>query len=124
MPRKKTIQPAPLEVHDYGDLIVEIIDKDTRPIGRGQDKAFNANEIAHQALIKLNEMRESSSLKERERARVLLEGDRMAETLARQLHDWGYDGTDRTLRKHAKSIRREWQILRAAMEANNIDPWP
>ena len=56
MPRKKTIQPAPLEVLDYGDLIVEIIDKDTRPIGRGQDKAFNSSEFDFHVLNKLVDM--------------------------------------------------------------------
>ena len=124
MPRKKTIQPAPLEVHDYGDLIVEIIDKDTRPIGRGQDKVFKASELVTEGLNQVLNMRDSTDPRERVKARNLLEGGRREAELAKRLSRWGYEYDERTLRHYAKAIRKEWQVLRAAMEANNIDPWP
>lgn len=118
MPRKKTIQPAPLEVHDYGDIIIEIINKDTRPIGRGQDKAFNASELNFQVLNKLVDMYLSKEESEHKLALELLEGDRKISKLARQLEMWGYDEEDRALREHAKSIRKHWQVLKAAMAKN------
>lgn len=122
MPRKKTIQPAPLEVHDYGDLIVEIIDKDTRPIGRGQDKAFNSSELDFQVLSKLVEMYFSKNESERKLAIELLEDDRKTSKLARQLQMWGYDEEDRALREHAKSIRKHWLVFKAAMAKNGNPP--
>ena len=35
MPRKKTIQPEPIEIQDYGYMIVELYDSDVLPTGRG-----------------------------------------------------------------------------------------
>lgn len=119
---KKTIQPAPLEVHDYGDLIVEIIDKDTRPIGRGQDKAFNSSEFDFQVLNKLVDMYLSKEESECTLATELLEGERKISKLAKQLALWGYEEEDRALREHAKSIRKHWRVFKAAMAKNGNPP--
>jgi hypothetical protein len=35
MPRKKTIQPQPIEIQDYGYMIVELYGSDVLPTGRG-----------------------------------------------------------------------------------------
>ena len=122
MPRKKTIQPAPLEVHDYGDLIVEIIDKDTRPKGRGQDKAFNSSELNFQIMSKLVEMYLSKNESEHKLAIELLEGARKTSKLANQLYSWGYEEKERTLREHAKSIRKHWLVFKAAMAKDGNPP--
>ena len=46
MPRKTTIQPAPLETFVLDDgTVIEVRDRETREIGRGLDKKFNAEEL-------------------------------------------------------------------------------
>ena len=35
MPRKKTIQPQPIEIQDYGYMIVELYGSEVLPTGRG-----------------------------------------------------------------------------------------
>lgn len=124
MPRRKTIQPTPLEVHDFGDLVVEVIDEKTRPIGRGQDKVFEAKELVIEGLSHLLSWRDAIDPRKRAQARDLLEGERREAELARELSRLGFDYDERTLRTYAKAIRKEWTILKTSMESNNIDPWP
>jgi len=46
MPRKKTLQPEPTETFTLDDgTVVEIRDHQTREIGRGLEKKFNAEEL-------------------------------------------------------------------------------
>ena len=122
MPRKKTVQPKPLEIIETPGFTIEVVDKDTRQIGRGQDKAFNASEFDFQVLNKLVDMYLSKSQSQHELAIELLEGHRKASKLARQLQIWGYDEEERSLREHAKSIRRHWVAYKNAMIVNNKLP--
>jgi hypothetical protein len=47
MPRRKTIQPEPLEILTAEDgLVIEIRDAATRLIGRGEDKKFDFSALS------------------------------------------------------------------------------
>jgi hypothetical protein len=120
MPRKKTVQPPPTEVIEADDLIIEIRDKYTREIGRGQDKAFDANELNFQVLHGLVDMLLSNSASKRKEALIYLEAPRAEAKLARYLELSGYDHSDRALRQHAKDIRREWRVCKAAMAPDRL----
>jgi hypothetical protein len=122
MPRRKTFQPAPLDIIETGEFTIEVIDKDTRPIGRGQDKAFNAGELDFQVLNKLVDMYLSKDPAEYGLATELLEGPRKASKLSRQLELWGYEEEDRALREHAKAIRKHWVAYKNAMVAHGKLP--
>jgi hypothetical protein len=117
MPRKKTVQPAPKETIYTEDFVIEIRDKDTREIGRGKDKEFDASELDSQVLHGLVDMYQSADPRKRAKALDLLESPRGASRLAKELELWGYELSDRALREHAHNIRREWSILMAAKRA-------
>ncbi len=115
MPRKKTIQPAPTKIIETDDLTIEIRDKDTREIGPGMDKKFNANELDWQILTGLVDMYLSDDRKQRKLAIQLLESKRGVSKLARKLEEWGCgDLSERALRGHAKKIREQWWNLMLA----------
>jgi hypothetical protein len=120
MPRKKTVQTAPKETIDAGEFVIEIRDRDTREIGRGKDKKFVSGELNSQVLHGLVDMLLSSSVKSRKEALIYLESPRAESKLARYLQLGGYDLSDRALRQHAKDIRREWRIYRAAMSPSQL----
>ena len=111
MPRKKTVQPAPTKVIETDELIIEIRDKDTREIGSGLDKKFNANELDWQILTGLVDMYLSEDRKQRKLAVELLENERAGSKFARKLEEWGYDLSDRAMREHAKRVREHWRTL-------------
>lgn len=50
MPRKKTVQPMPLEVHDYGDVVVEVYPDGHLPKGRGLRGKYARHQTFHNAL--------------------------------------------------------------------------
>lgn len=115
MPRKKTIQPPPIKVIETHDLVIEIRDKDTRDIGRGLDKKFDADQLDWQILTGLVDMYLSNDRKQRKLALELLESKRGASKLARKLEEWGYgDLSERALRGHAKRVREHWTALMEA----------
>lgn len=117
MPRKKTIQPLPIKTIKTGRLIIEIRDKDTREIGRGQDKKFNSEELDSQVLNGLLDMYLSGNVKNQAMVTDLLEAPRRVSKLARQLELWGYELSDRSLREHAKKIRLHWAALMSARQS-------
>lgn len=114
MPRKKTVQPPPTQIIEEGSLSIEIRDKDTREIGRGQDKKFNSEELDFQVLHGLLDIYLSNDVSKRSKVVDLLESPRRASKLARQLEAWGYELSDRALREHAKKIRKHWSGLMSA----------
>lgn len=114
MPRKKTVQPAPTKVIETDELIIEIRDKDTRLIGPGLDKKFNANELDWQILTGLVDMYLSDDRKQRKLAVELLENERVESKFARKLEEWGYELSDRVMREHAKKVREHWKTLMEA----------
>jgi len=115
MPRKKTVQPAPIKVIETDELIIEIRDKDTREIGPGLDKKFNAHELDMQILTGLVDMYLTKDRKQRKLALDLLQSKRGVSKLARKLEVWGYgDLSERALRGHAKRVREHWRILMLA----------
>ena len=115
MPRKKTVQPAPIEIIETNDLIIEIHDKYTRAIGPGLDKKFIAHALEMQILNGLVDMYLSKDRKQRKLAIELLESNRGASKLARKLEEWDYgDLSERALRGHAKRIREQWFSLMVA----------
>jgi hypothetical protein len=58
MPRKKTVQLTPLEVHDYGDVVVELYPDDHLPKGRGLHRKYARYVTFHNALETLLEARD------------------------------------------------------------------
>ena len=115
MPRKKTVQPAPTKVIETDELIIEIRDKDTREIGPGLDKKFNANALDCQILTGLVDMYLSDDRKQKKLALELLQSKRGVSKLARKLEEWGYgDLSERALRDHAKRVREQWWNLMLA----------
>jgi hypothetical protein len=118
MPRKKTVQLAPTKVIETDELIIEIRDKDTREIGPGLDKKFNANELDWQILTGLVDMYLSEDRKQRKLAVELLENKRMESKFARKLEEWGYELSDRAMREHAKRVREHWRALMAAQSSS------
>ena len=115
MPRKKTVQPPPIEIIDVGDLTIEIRDKDTREIGRGKDKEFESSELNFRVLHCLVDMLLSNNIKKRKEALEYLEAPRAVSKLARYLELCGYEQSNRAMRQHACDIRREWRVYRNAM---------
>lgn len=106
MPRKTTIQPAPLEnfVLDDG-TVVEVRDRETREIGRGLDKKFNAEELDWQVVNGLVDDLRSGNRDRMLRAQSALASNHAME---RFLYEAGYDDMDeRTRRRHGKAIRQK-----------------
>ena len=102
MPRKKNIQPAPLESFDLEDgTLVEIRDWRTREIGQGLDKKFNSEELDWQILYGLFDDLNSGNPFRENRAEKALSSNAAME---RFLFDAGYEMDERTGRRHGKSI--------------------
>lgn len=120
MPRKKNIQPLPLESIHYDDgLILEIRDEATREIGRGKDKKYYAEDFQINEFGKIvDKILTLPPLK----AKIflnMLEGKRTTSELSRQIQLNGANQEERSLWGHAKRIQKEWQILISALEKIN-----
>jgi hypothetical protein len=118
MPRKPTIQPAPKESFTLDDgTVVEIRDHATREIGPGQDKKFNSEELHWQVLLGLIDDLQSSDPTRIARAQTALASNHAME---RHLFDSGYEGHERTNRRHGKSIREKFaETMRIVDAVNN-----
>ena len=117
MPRKKNIQPLPLESIHYDDgLILEIRDEATREIGRGKDKKYYAEDFRINEFGKIvDKILTLPPIK----AKIflnMLEGKRTTSELSRHMQLDGAIQEERSLWEHAKGIQKEWQILMSALE--------
>ena len=120
MPRKQTIQPAPLESFNLEDAVVEIRDWRTREIGRGADKKFNSEELDWQVLNGLFDDLQSGSSDRRLRAEKALSSNASME---RFLYSAGYEMDERTGRRHGKSIREKHNLMRHIVGTVEYDSW-
>ena len=121
MPRKKTVQPAPLESFDLEDgTLVEIRDWRTREIGQGLDKKFNSEELDWQILNGLFDDLNSGDPFRENRAEKALSSNAAME---RFLFDAGYEMDERTGRRHGKSIREKFTEMRRIVGAVEYDSW-
>jgi hypothetical protein len=110
MPRRKTVQPEPLEIITAEDgLVIEIRDAATRLIGRGEDKKFNAEEMENEVLLGLvGEMLSGDSARA-ETATAVLSTNK---SIARHLLDRGLLSDERHARRHGARIRKHYRLLR------------
>lgn len=109
MPRRKTIQPEPLEILTVEDgLVIEIRDAATRLIGRGEDKKFDAEEMENKVLLALVEELQSGDGERVEAAAAVLKSDR---AVAKYLTDRWMLLDGRHARRHGARIRRHYQLL-------------
>ena len=123
MPRKKTIQPEPLETSELEDgTIVEIRDHETREKGPGKDKQWKARNQIDSILTGLLDMIQGSDNEQTEKAIEVLESPKGTPAFIRLLQQWGYEESDRTLRKYAKQCRKEWKVLSNACREAGINP--
>ena len=121
MPRKKPLQPPPLESFSLEDgTLVEIRDWRTREIGRGQDKKFNSEELQWQVLHGLFDDLGSGDRNRERRAKEALTSNAAIE---RFLFNAGYEMDERTGRRHGKSIREKFQQMRRIVGAAEYDSW-
>ena len=121
MPRKKTIQPQPLQQFDLKDgTTVEVRDWRTREIGQGKDKEFNAEELDWQVLNGLFDdlQSENKGLQIRAKAALVSNG-----AMERFLHSAEYEMDERTGRRHGKSIREKYTLMRQIVGAVEFDSW-
>jgi hypothetical protein len=121
MPRKKTVQPQPLNQFDLEDgTLVEVRDWRTREIGQGLDKQFNAEELDWQVLNGLFDdlQSEDKSIQTRALAALVSNG-----AMERFLYSAGYEMDERTGRRHGKSIREKYTQLRQIVGAVEFDSW-
>lgn len=115
MPRKPTIQPEPLESFTLDDgTVVEIRDHETREIGRGADKKWNAEELDWQVLHGLTDDLQSGDPSRILRATTALSSNHAIE---RYLHAGDYGLNERTGRRHGKTIRAKYDQLMKVLEA-------
>lgn len=121
MPRKKTIQPQPLQRFNLEDgRTVEVRDWRTREIGPGKDKEFNSEELDWQVLNGLFDDLQSGESYLRNRAEGALVSNGAME---RFLYDAGYEMDERTGRRHGKSIREKYNLMRRIVGAVEFDSW-
>ena len=122
MPRKTTIQPAPLETFVLDDgPVVEVRDRETREIGRGLDKKFNAEELDWQVVNGLVDDLRSGNRDRMLRAQSALASNHAME---RFLYEAGYDDMDeRTRRRHGKTIRRKLTQTLQIVGEIEYDSW-
>ena len=123
MPRKKTVQPEPLEAFELNGALIEIRGHETREKGRGLDKKWKATNTSDGILAKLIHMIQTGDRKEVEMAIDALEKPRHIPTFVKTLNQWGYTESGRTLRKHMVQIRDQWKTLVKACRENGIDPY-
>ena len=120
MPRKKTVQPEPLETIVCDDFIIEIRDRDTQLIGRGEANKFEAQEVVFQILHIVMDFYLSKDPKKQEQAIAWLQGDRTGGEFNRHLQrqaEFHFD--ERTFYRHIKRARQEWLTLKAALDLHN-----
>jgi hypothetical protein len=122
MPRKTTIQPAPLETFVLDDgTVVEVRDRETREIGRGLDKKFNAEELDWQVVNGLVDDLRSGNRDRMLRAQSALASNHAME---RFLYEAGYDDMDeRTRRRHGKTIRQKLTQTLQIVGGVEYDSW-
>lgn len=121
MPRKKSVQPAPLESFNLDDgTLVEIRDWRTREIGPGRDKKFNAEELDWQILHGLFDDLSSGDSVRQDRAEKALASNAAME---RFLYQAGYEMDERTGRRHGKSIKEKYSQMRRIVGAVEYDSW-
>lgn len=117
MPRKKTIQPEPLDRLTLPDgTVAEVRDFITREIGRGADKKFLATELDNQVVLGLFDDLLSTDISQISRARAAVLSDH---AMARYLLDGGYEMDERTARRHGKSIRQKYRVWMLLAEKHN-----
>jgi hypothetical protein len=120
MPRKKTIQPLPLQSIHYDDeIVLEIRDTATKEIGRGKDKEFHAKEFQTNEFGKVVDKILTLTPNKAKIFLDMLEGKRAASKLSRQMQLDGANQEERSLWEHAKGIQKEWRILMSALENTN-----
>ena len=121
MPRKKLIQPDPLERFNLEDgTPVEIRDWRTREIGRGQDKKFNSVELDWQVLHGLvDDLQSGDAVLQAHAEKVLVSNAAME----RFLFEAGYEMDERTGRRHGKSIREKYIQMRRIVGSVEYDSW-
>jgi hypothetical protein len=121
MPRKKTVQPPPLEAFTLDDgTLVEIRDWRTREIGQGQNKKFDAEELDWQVLGGLIDDLMSGNCSREKRATEALASNSAME---RFLLNGGYEMDERTARRHGKCIREKYTQTRRILGAVEYDSW-
>lgn len=121
MPRKQTIQPTPLKSFNLEDgSLVEIRNWRTREIGRGADKKFNSEEMDWQVLDGLFDDLQSGCSDRRIRAEKALSSNAAME---RFLYSAGYEMDERTGRRHGKSIREKYSLMRQIVGNVEYDGW-
>ena len=124
MPRKKTIQPEPCETFELEDgTIVAIRDHETREIGRGLDKQWKAENLVDGILLHLIEMIQGPDAGQTRKAIEVLESPKGIPAFIRLLQAWGYEESDRTLRKYANACRAKWLTLCNACREAGKDPY-
>jgi len=120
MPRKKTVQPEPLETIVCEDFIIEIRDRETQLIGRGKANHFEGQEIVFKILDIVMDYYLSNDPKKKNKAIAWLENDRTGGDFNRHLQQQAeFDLDERTFWRHIKRARREWQTLKAALDQHN-----
>lgn len=121
MPRKKTIQPAPLHTFttDNG-IVAEVRDYATREIGPGLDKKFIAEELDWQVLNGIFDDLMSNSAVRVSRANTALESNHAME---RYLNVGDYGLEERTGRRHGKSIRKKYNQMRQIVGIVEYESW-
>jgi len=121
MPRQKRVQPRPIEAFYLKDgTLVEVRNWETREIGRGQDKKFEAEELDWQVLLGLFDDLMSGCSKREKRAAEALASNAAME---RHLLNGGYEMDERTARRHGKSIREKYTQTRRILGAIDYDSW-
>lgn len=117
MPRKKTVQREPLRSEVYDDFIIEIRDRETQLIGRGEANKFEAQEVVFQILHIVMDFYLSEDPKKKKKAIAWLEGDRTGGEFNRMLQlrsEFTLD--ERTFFRHIKQARQEWRTIKAALD--------
>ena len=120
MPRKKTVQPEPLETIVCKDFIIEIRDRKTQLIGRGMANYFEGQEVVFKILHIVMDCYLSNDAKKRDKAIAWLEGDRTGGEFNKHLQQQAeFHLDERTFWRHIKRARQEWQTLKAALDLHN-----
>lgn len=109
MPRKKTVQPKPLQVICTEDLEIEIRDSATQLIGRGLDKKFESDELNNQVLLGLVDDLLSGDRNRIKRAEGALSSNQKMSTY---LQLAGYELEPRSCRRHAKAIHDHYEKIK------------
>lgn len=130
MPRKKTVQPEPLETIVCDDFIIEIRDRETQLIGRGMANHFEGKETVFKILDIVMDYYLSNDPKKRDKAIAWLEGERTGgefKTFLQLRPELNLDERildERTFWRHIKRARHEWQTLKAALDQHNESKEP